>query len=183
MRRKPGGVVGGGVGEDHLDLGKRLPDLQLGARTGRTAKRRHLADERHPADEIGIEEAGRPLRIVGEMDAFGHLVAEAADGEVSPDRLRSEGNERGGEASDAEERLVERPVGVELVGIALRTVGPTGPPKTVAAATHEPIADAIDERRDHAGRGEVVEGVHPLDNTAGRRGELGEHPAVELRSL
>ena len=183
MRRQPGGIVGGGVGEDHLDLRERLPDLELRACSGRTAKRRHLAHQRHPAHEIGVEEPGLSSRVIGEMDTLRHLVAEAADGEVAPDRLGDEGHERRGEASDAEKRLVERPVGIEFVEIALGAVGPPGSPEAVATAAHEPIADAIDERRDHSGRGEVVEGVHPLDDITGRRGELREHPAVEFGSL
>ena len=181
------GSVGGvtvSLGEDHLHLRERLADLELLDGAGGPAQRRNVADDRHAADEVLIDEGLAPDRIVGEVHTLGHGSAEGSDRQILPDRLADERNEGRGEPRDRQQCFVERPIGIELGGVALRPgVGPARGPEAVAAATDEPVADGIDERGKRSGGAEVVVAVHAVDHGSGSRVELRQHPAIQLATV
>ena len=181
------GSVGGvtvSLGEDHLHLRERLADLELLDGAGGPAQRRHVADERHAADQIPIDEGLAAGWIVGEVHALRHGSAEGSDRQIPPDRLADERNEGRGEPRDRQQCFVERPIGIELGGVALRPgVGPARGPEAVAAAADEPVADGIDECGKRPGSAEVVVAVHAVDHGSGSRVELRQHPAIQFATV
>ena len=183
MILEPRGVGGTRLGEDHLDLRERLPHLELRGGPCRPPQRRDLANERHPPQEVAIGDRLLRHRVVHHVHAVGHSRggAAACDGEIPPDRLGHERHEGRGQFRHREERLVERPVGVELVTVGRGGgVGPPRLPEAITAAADVPVAHGIDESREPAGGAEVVVAIHPLDDLGVRRRDLREHPTVEF---
>ena len=79
--------------------------------------------------------------------------------QVLPHRLGQKRDEGGDQLAGAQQALVERPVGVHLVFSLLVTA-----PKPIAAAADVPVAQRVDEGSELRAGGEVVVGVHPLDD-------------------
>ncbi len=86
------------VGQDDLDPGQRLADLELRTHAGRQAQRDDLADQAHLGRE-GLVDQGRVAgRVVAQMDALdglraGGTAAEGGNGQVLPKFLGQERHE------------------------------------------------------------------------------------------
>src|SRR6185295_11930013 len=117
------------IDENHFDFRQRLPYLELGAHPGRAAERNNLAHEPHPRRKLLVDRLAIPDRKVTKVNALEHAASDRGHGQVLPERLGHERNERRYDFRQRQQRLVERPVGVELIGVALIFA-----PEAVAAA-------------------------------------------------
>ena len=94
-------------------------------------------------------------------------------------RFGQERHERGDQLGGRQQALVERPVGVELVGRLLVARSRSGR----GCGGRTSCDRRIDELVEPLAGGEVVVGVHPLDDRGGRAVQLAEDPAIELAAL
>ncbi len=120
MTGEPDGVVSVGMREDHLNLRKGLPHLQFRLGSSGAAEGGNFADQAHLPAQVRVDQAGVARRIVGEVDALGNSVSKRRDGQIPPDCFTDKRHERRGQPCCGREDLVERPVRIEFVGVALR---------------------------------------------------------------
>ena len=87
-------------------------------------------------------------------------------------------HERGDQLGGRDQTLVQRPIGVELVGVLL-----VAAPVAVAAAAEIPVAQGVDELDDLPTGAEVVVGVHPLGHRRGGLVQFADDPAIQFAAL
>ena len=91
--------------------------------------------------------------------------------------LGDERRERREQLGHRDERLVERVVGGQLVGVALAL------PEATPAAAHVPVAEVVDELLDRAAGAGGVVGLEAGGGVLDERVQLADQPAVEQRPL
>ena len=164
------------VGDRDARGRERLPHPDLVLLPHPETERGDLADRRHLPVEPGVERE-LPLRPVGEMDAFGRRLPVRTGHQVAVDLLGQEGHERRGEPREADQRVVERPVGVQLVRAAPRL------PEPAPAAAEPPVGERFGEGGQRAGRVVGADLLEARGDLGGRLLEVGEDPAVERGAL
>ena len=103
------------------------------------------------------------------MDGFRHVFG----AECAVDFLGDVGNERRGAFREGDEHVIERGIGVELVGVVLAL------PEAAAAAADIPVCEIFHEFFEAVRRALEMIGVHRLADFLDHIGERGENPAVE----
>ena len=154
------------------DLGQRLARLD---RRGVARGAAHLDDaprRRHVERHAGVD--GRLVgdRPGAQVHALGRRGVDRAH-QVLVQLLGDERRERRQQLGDRHERLVQRVVGGQLVGVALAL------PEAAPAAAHVPVAEVVDELLDGAAGAGGVVGLEAVGDVLDQRVQLAHEPAVD----
>ena len=151
---------------------QRLPGLERGGRPCGSPERDHAPRQRDRRVDRRQGAAGTALGVVGEVDAVGRRGVDRGD-QVAPHRIGEVRHERGEQAGDGGQHLVQGGVRGALVVIELAL------PEAAPVAPHVPVREVVDERLDPARRARRVVRVQRGARLADHRVEARQDPAVE----
>ena len=166
-----------GLGQRHDDLGQRLARLDRRGVARGAAHLDHAPRRRHVERHAGVDGLLVGDRPGAQVHALAAPSASDRAHQVLVQLLGDERRERREQLGHRDERLVQRVVGGQLVGVALAL------PEATPAAAHVPVAEVVDELLDRAGGAGGVVGLEAGGDVLDERVELADEPAVEQRPL